>query len=78
MAFLAALRSDGLVAPCVLEGAINGCLFLAWVTQFLMPTLRLSDIVVLEQPGQPQGLTVRRSIRDAGITCCSCHPTVRT
>ena len=27
MTFLAALRSDGLVAPCVFDGAINGCLF---------------------------------------------------
>lgn len=65
MTFLAALRSDGLVAPCVFDGAINGCLFLAWVTQFLVPTLRPGDIVVLDNLGSHKGVAVRRAIRDA-------------
>ena len=63
---VAALRSDGLVAPCVFDGAINGCLFLAWVTQFLVPTLRHGDIVVLDNLGSHKGVAVRRAIRDAG------------
>jgi len=29
--FLAALRHDGLTAPLVVDGAINGKIFLAWV-----------------------------------------------
>jgi DDE superfamily endonuclease len=29
--FLAALRHDGIVAPCVFDGAINGARFCAWV-----------------------------------------------
>jgi transposase len=66
MTFLAALRSDGLVAPCVFDGPINGCLFLAWVTQFLVPTLRPGDIVVLDNLGSHKGIAVRRAIRDAG------------
>ena len=66
MTFLAGLRSDGLVAPCVFDGAINGCLFLAWVTQFLVPTLRPGDIVVLDNLGSHKGVAVRRAIRDAG------------
>ena len=66
MTFVAALRSDGLVAPCVFDGAINGCLFLAWVTQFLVPTLRHGDIVVLDNLGSHKGVAVRRAIRDAG------------
>ena len=32
MTFLAGLRSDAIVAPCVFDGPINGCRFLAWVT----------------------------------------------
>ena len=29
--FIAGLRQDGLVAPCVFDGAINGELFLAYL-----------------------------------------------
>ena len=36
--FLAALRHDGLTAPCVFDGAINGQHFLAYVEQALAPT----------------------------------------
>ena len=38
--FLCGLRHDGLIAPLVLDGAINGEVFLAYVKQFLVPTLR--------------------------------------
>ena len=37
--FIAGLRRDGLVAPCVFDGAINGEAFLAYVEQILLPTL---------------------------------------
>ena len=66
MTFLAALRSDGIRAPCVFDGPINGCLFLAWVTQFLAPTLRPGDIVVLDNLGSHKGAAVRQAIREAG------------
>jgi transposase len=66
MTFLAGLRHDGIVAPCVIDGPINGVLFLAWVEQFLVPTLRPGDIVVLDNLGSHKGLAVRRAIRAAG------------
>ena len=66
MTFLAGLRSDGIVAPCVIDGPINGPIFLAWVVQFLVPTLRAGDIVVLDNLGSHRGQAVRRAIRDAG------------
>ena len=46
--FLAALRHDGLTAPMVIDGAINGELFLAYVNQILLSTLHEGDIVVLD------------------------------
>ena len=64
--FLAGLRRDGLTAPCVFDGPINGGLFLAWVEQFLVPTLRSGDIVVLDNLGSHKGGAVRRAIRAAG------------
>jgi transposase len=45
---VAALRHDGLTAPCVFDGAINGARFLAYVEQVLAPTLRVGDLVVLD------------------------------
>jgi transposase len=46
-----ALRHDGLTAPCVFDGAINGVRFLADVEQALAPTQRPGDIVVLDHLG---------------------------
>lgn len=66
MTFLAALRCDRIDAPCVLDGPINGAIFLAWVTQFLVPTLRPGDVVVLDNLGSHKGQAVRRAIRAAG------------
>ena len=33
MTFIAALRRDGIAAPCLFDGPINGEVFLAWVRQ---------------------------------------------
>ena len=66
MTFLAGLRTDGVVAPCVFDGPINGTLFLAWLEQFLLPTLRPGDIVLLDNLGSHKGKAVRRAIRQAG------------
>jgi transposase len=66
MTFLAALRADGLTAPCVIDGPMNGAIFLAWGVQFLVPKLRPGDIVVLDNLGSHNGQAVRRAIREAG------------
>lgn len=66
MTFLAALRHDRIDAPCVTDGPINGVLFLAWVQQFLLPTLKPGDVVVLDNLGSHKGQAVRRAIRSAG------------
>lgn len=36
LTFIAGLRHDGIVAPCVIDGPINGESFAAWVEQFLI------------------------------------------
>jgi transposase len=66
MTFLAALRCDRIDAPCVVDGPINGRSFLAWVVQFLVPTLRPGDVVVLDNLGSHKSAAVRRAIRQAG------------
>ncbi len=66
LTFVAGLRSDRIVAPCVLDGPINGASFLAWVEQSLVPTLVRGDIVVLDNLGSHQGRAVRAAIRAVG------------
>jgi hypothetical protein len=43
LTFLAALRSDRIDAPYVIDGPINGVSFLAYVEQMLIPTLKPGD-----------------------------------
>jgi transposase len=66
MTFLAALRHDGLTAPCVIDGPINGESFLAYVEQILVPTLRPDDIVIIDNLGSHKGNRVRTAVRSAG------------
>jgi transposase len=46
--FLAAIRASGWVAPLVVDGAINGKVFLAWVEQHLVKSLRPGDVVIMD------------------------------
>jgi len=64
--FLAALRNDRIDAPCLFDGPINGERFRAYVEQFLVPTLKPNDIVVLDNLGSHKGKAVRNAIRAAG------------
>ena len=66
LTFLAALRTDRIDAPCVLDGPINGRSFLAYVEQALVPTLKPGDIVIMDNLGSHKGRAVRRLIRQAG------------
>lgn len=66
LTFLAALRSDRITAPCVLDGPVNGESFKAYVEQLLVPTLAPGDIVVMDNLGSHKSRTVRAAIRAAG------------
>lgn len=63
---VAALRHDGLNAPCVFDGAINGARFQAYVEQGLAPTLRPGDVVVLDNLSAPKVKGVRTAIEARG------------
>jgi transposase len=66
LTFLAALRSDRIDAPCVIDGPINGVSFLAYVEQMLVPALSPGDIVIMDNLGSHKGRAVRKVIRSAG------------
>jgi len=64
--FVGALRSDGMIAPLVIDGAINGDLFRADVGRVLVPELRPGDAVVLDNLGSHTTAGVRGAIEAAG------------
>lgn len=66
--FIGALRHHGMTAPCVFDGPINGEAFLAWTEQFLVPTLRKSDIVVMDNLPSHKVSGVRQAIEATGAT----------
>jgi transposase len=63
--FVGALRADGMIAPMVLDGALNGAAFLAYVEQVLVPELRPGDVVIMDNLGSHVVAGVRKAIEGA-------------
>ena len=66
---MAALRHNKMVAPMVVEGAMTGEMFLAYVENCLVPTLRRNDIVVMDNCRVHLGTGIGRAIETVGATC---------
>jgi transposase len=64
--FVAGLRHHQLTAPMVVDGPMDGELFLAWVNQFLCPTLRAGDIVILDNLSSHKVEGIQQAIAAAG------------
>ena len=60
---MAGLRCDGIIAPCVFDRPTNAVRFLAWVSKFLVPTVRRGDVVVMDNLSSHKAAAVRRAIR---------------
>ena len=57
--FVAGLRLDGLDAPMLIDGPMNGDAFLAYVREVLSPTLRRGDVVIMDNLGCHKSPKVR-------------------
>ena len=66
--FTGALRLTGMTAPFVYDGAMNGTVFLAYVEQVLVPTLKPGDTVVMDNLPAHKSAAVREAIEKAGAT----------
>ena len=64
--FIGCLSEDGMVAPYVLDGAVNAELFTAYVEQVLVPTLLPNDTVIMDNLPVHKVPAVRRAIEAAG------------
>lgn len=63
-----AMRQTGVQAPMVTAGAMNGELFLAYVREFLCPTLQAGDRVIWDNLSVHQVAGVREAIEARGAT----------
>lgn len=66
LTLVAALRIDALTAPYVIDGAMDGPSFLAYVEQVLVPTLRKGDTVFMDNLRTHKIHGVREALRAAG------------
>jgi len=64
--FIGGLRLTGMDAPMVIDGPINGEIFLAYVEQVLVPVLRPGDVVIMDNLGSHKSAAVRAAIAAAG------------
>lgn len=66
LTFIAALRHDRIDAPWVIDGPINGAIFLVYIEKILAPTLSPGDVVVLDNLGSHKGRAARAAVRAKG------------
>src|SRR5437899_137597 len=62
------LRHNKMVAPMVVDGAMNAETFLAYVEQCLVPVLRHGDIVVMDNVSVHKSPRIREAIENARAT----------
>ena len=65
---VAGLSLNGIVAPMMLDRAINGRSFEAYVEAFLVRALTPGDVVIMGNLGSHKGRRVRELIEAAGAT----------
>jgi transposase len=66
--FIAGLRQTGIVAPMLIEGAMNGQAFLAYIERCLVPTLKRRDIVVIDNVSFHKVAGVEEAIQACGAS----------
>jgi transposase len=64
--FVAALRVDQIGAPCALDGPMDGDCFRAYIEQFVVPTLRPGEIVIMDNLASHKVAGIREAIEAAG------------
>lgn len=64
--FVAGLTSDALIAPWVIEGAMDGAAFTTWVETQLVPDLNPGTVVVLDNLSTHKVPAAAQALRRAG------------
>jgi transposase len=64
--FIAGLRLSGITAAGVLDGSLDGEIFLDYVSRILVPTLSPGDVVIMDNLTSHKGDAIRQAIEAAG------------
>ncbi len=78
LTFIAALRHDRIDAPWVIDGPINGELFLLYVETVLAPTLSPGDVVIMDNLGSHKARPPEPRSGPGARTWSSCRRTAPT
>jgi transposase len=72
--FISALRHDRLTAPMVVDGAMTGAIFQAYLQQVLLPTLQDGDLVVMDNLACHKSVRVSQLLESVGARACYLPP----
>jgi transposase len=64
--FIGALRMTGFTAPLIVDGPVNGDVFLGYVEQQLAPTLEPGDTVIMDNLAAHKVAGVRKAVEQVG------------
>ena len=64
--FVAGLRYDGLVAPWLIKGAMDGAAFETWVETQLAPNLRNGEVVIIDNLSVHKSAKAAEALRQRG------------
>jgi len=65
--FLGCLHDAGIVAPYVLDGAVNGELFVAYIEQQVVPNLARGDVLIMDNLPVHKAVGIRTALEAAGV-----------
>ncbi len=65
---IAAIRTEGMSAPFMIEGAVDGEVFTAYLQKVLCPELREGDIVIMDNLATHKTAAVEELIKARGAT----------
>ena len=66
VSMLCAIRTDGPIAPLLVDGAVDGAMFTAWIEQSLLRELRQGDVVIMDNLNTHRVAGVAKLLNAAG------------
>lgn len=66
LTLIAAIRVDGVTAPYVIDGAMDGVAFITYITSVLAPTLKKGDVVFMDNVRTHKVAGVAEALRAVG------------
>ena len=65
---IAGLRHDDVTAPLVVDGPMNGAVFLHYIRECLCPTLKAGDVVIADNLSSHKVMGVKEALEAVGAT----------